>query len=805
MNSLLVTMGTIANWKHVVPVAIIAGVGALLSVAAFLLVADWERQGVQAEFERSAKDRIAALKSEVNANLELLHSLKSLFLAAPQLDRNGFGAFATHFLARHKTIQALEWIPRVPAAKRDEYQAAARRAGHPEFRFTERRAQGEMVPVAARDEYYPVYFVEPLAGNEQAFGFDLGSEPTRLEALMKARDTGKAVATARITLVQETQQQSGFLVFLPVYDTDLGDAPVKVRREALVGFTLGVFRLRDIVEQSFGDAAGEWTDFEFFLFDRSASPGDQVLYSNNSGITSPAQLAGRNSLLATVDAGGRDWLIVVAQIPGAHSGETFWEPLAVLIIGLLVSALLSAYLQKILSQRAEIETTVTERTEQLSQVNATLRDSEARHAEILTSAADGIITIDEMGIIESFNPSAETTFGYSQQQVLGRNISMLMPSPYTDEHDRYLSAYRTTGVKKIIGAGRQVTGLRKSGEEFPMDLSVNEMHLAGRRLFTGIVRDLTERFEAEEALKESEGALVRLREKQTLSELQASWNARIEAYHEFVHTVGNLITPARIKASALANESPAAAYLAELRSRVELFTGKLETGDLEGYLRGEGKNDLPQFVRGLELLEELSQESEKDLKAIEIALTRVIETTTAQSRLQKTIAETTEVDLVTVVEGVLNLLQDNWRQKGITWAFPSADKQASQPAQVLIRADKVRLFNTIHNVLKNAGEAFVGIEADNPRIEISLTDEGEKLILEVRDNGRGLNADELARVGQIGFSTKDNSGSGEGGSGLGLHGCRIFMAGIGGRCELTSEGPGKGATATITFPARVKA
>ena len=805
-------MNAVSNWRGMIPVGTIALFGALLSFAAFFLVADWERQGIQAEFERSAKDRIVALKSEVDANLEILHSLKSFFLAAPRAGRSDFRKFVAHFLARRKTIQAFEWIPRVPAAERSEYEAVARRAGYPDFQFTERKVQGEMVPAAHREEYYPVYFVEPFAGNEKAFGFDLGSEPTRLEALREARDTGQAVATGRITLVQETGEQYGFLVFLPVYRTDVADASLNLRRAGLAGFTLGVFRLANIVEQSLAGSEVEIPGFEVFLFDLSAPPEKQLLYPKQTRITSLAHLGERNILSAPVDAGGRDWLIVVAQAPGAYSVETFWEPFAVLVLGLLFSALLSAYLHKILGQRAQIERTVIERTAELtkvlaelSDVNTTLRDSEARHAAILTSAADGIITIDEFGKIESFNPAAESTFGYSAGEVLDRNISMLMPPPYREEHDRYLFRYRSTGEKKIIGTGRQVTGLRKNGEEFPMDLSVNEMHLAGKRLFTGIVRDLSERFEAEQALKASEGALERLRDKQTLSELQASWNARIDAYRDFVHTVGNLITPARIKASALANESPAPAYLAELRSRIELFIAKLEARELEGYLRGEGKKDLPQFVRGLEILEEYSEESEKDLKAIEVALARVIETTTAQSQLQKTIEVTTEVDLVKAVEGVLELLENNWKQKGISKAVSFVDGKGNPIPRVLLRVDKVRLFNMLHNMLKNAGEAFLETERDNPQIDIKLTDEGDKLVLEVHDNGRGLDAEELAKVGQIGFSTKHSSSSGEGGSGLGLHNCQIFMAAIGGRCELASEGPGKGAKATITFPARVKA
>lgn len=122
-----------------------------------------------------------------------------------------------------------------------------------------------------------------------------------------------------------------------------------------------------------------------------------------------------------------------------------------------------------------------------------LADSEARLRAILETAVEGIITISETGIIESFNLAAEKMFGYRADEVLGRNVSMLMPGPHRDRHDNYLAAYRRTGHAKIIGIGREVAGRRKNGAIFPMDLSVSEVKLADRRIFTGFIRDITER------------------------------------------------------------------------------------------------------------------------------------------------------------------------------------------------------------------------------------------------------------------------------------------------------------------------
>jgi PAS domain S-box-containing protein len=132
------------------------------------------------------------------------------------------------------------------------------------------------------------------------------------------------------------------------------------------------------------------------------------------------------------------------------------------------------------------------------QAELALQESEARMRAIFDTVVDAIITIDEKGIVERMNPAAERMFGYQEAQVQGRNVSMLMPAPHRQAHDGYLHHYMTTGEKRIIGKGREVEGQRADGSVFPMDLAVTEMWLGGRRMFTGLVRDITQRKHAEE-------------------------------------------------------------------------------------------------------------------------------------------------------------------------------------------------------------------------------------------------------------------------------------------------------------------
>ena len=139
------------------------------------------------------------------------------------------------------------------------------------------------------------------------------------------------------------------------------------------------------------------------------------------------------------------------------------------------------------------------------------RVAEARWRAVVDAAVDGIIVIDSRGAIEAFNAAAERMFGYTEGEVRGRNVSMLMPEPHRSGHDGYIGRYLATGERRIIGIGRAVNGVRRDGTVFPLHLSVGEFELDGERHFTGILHDLSRRAELEERLREAT-ALARLGE-----------------------------------------------------------------------------------------------------------------------------------------------------------------------------------------------------------------------------------------------------------------------------------------------------
>ncbi|MBI4262791.1 MAG: PAS domain S-box protein [Acidobacteria bacterium] len=196
-------------------------------------------------------------------------------------------------------------------------------------------------------------------------------------------------------------------------------------------------------------------------------------------------------------------------------------------------------------------------------LEARLRASEARWRAVIDSAVDGIIVIDARGRIEAFIPAAERLFGYQESEVVGRNVTLLMPSPYREEHDAYLARYLDTGSAKVIGIGREVAALRRDGTAFPVHLAVGEMVLGGERKFTGILHDLTARVHMEERLRE-QAALVRLGEM-----------AAVIA-HEVKNPLAGIRGAVQVIATRLAPESRDAAVAGEIVARIDTLNGLIQ-------------------------------------------------------------------------------------------------------------------------------------------------------------------------------------------------------------------------------------
>ena len=240
----------LGRYRHVTLVLLL-GVG--LTAVVFNTEQNEHQARIQAEFESHAAPYVTAIQKGIERNLEVIESIGGLYTASEKVKRQEFREFVQGPLSRHGDIQALSWNELVKDRDRSTFEAAARNLGLAGFQITDKDAQGRLGTAETRPEYIVVTYIEPYESNQAAMGFDVASNPTRIAALERARDTGKLVTTGRITLVQEADSQYGFLIFKPIYETPSPPETVEGRRQNLEGYAVGVFRIGDMVEAALED------------------------------------------------------------------------------------------------------------------------------------------------------------------------------------------------------------------------------------------------------------------------------------------------------------------------------------------------------------------------------------------------------------------------------------------------------------------------------------------------------------------------------------------------------------------------
>ena len=834
-------MSTLLKRPQYIVVLLVVGLGLTLSVVAFRAVQVSEQRDLAEQFKQTASDRVLALERSIDASVEVLHNIRSLYNASMVVEREEFRSFVARALTERPEIQALEWIPRVSASERATYEELASIDGFLQFQIAERQVQGTMVPAAAREEYFPVYFVEPYEGNEIALGFDLASNPTRLEALNKSRDTGEAVATARITLVQEQADQFAFLVFLPIYQNGSPTATLVQRRETLIGFALGVFRIKDIVDQSLARASSEEiiSEIDIQLYDRSAPQGQQMLLSGPLDADTRGQVGPVFRFAKAFDVAGRNWEVIVTS----SASQPTWQSWAVLAAGLLFTSLLSAYLVAGLRRTAAVEWLVGERTAELSQSNVQLEEEvlqraraeetvqkrEARIRTILNTAVDGIIGINERGIVQSLNPAAETIFGYSAAEVIGQNVKVLMPEPYHSAHDAYISNYLRTKQPKIIGTGREVVGRRKDGTTFPMDLAVGEAREGDEPLFIGVVRDITERKQSQEEIRlmakfpdENPNPVMRIAKDFTLQYANAPSKPLL---HQFGCEIGDVVPEfcqrlvedafdtntvkefevdcGELVFSCVLAPITDAGY-ANLYGRDITETKELDRlkDEFVSVVSHELRTPVTSIKGFLELLaEDLAEDlGDEQLRFLEAAernaqrLERLVNDLLDVSRFEAGRLDISRevFDFRDVVKQVVADMQADTRAKELKIST------TGMGSPVRVWGDRGRVVQVMANLLSNAIKYSGSRELIG--VAVTLPAEGDRFIrVDVQDHGPGITEADVKRLFDKFYRVSNSTTRAATGTGLGLAISKALVELHGGRIWVESE-PGKGSTFSFTLP-----
>jgi two-component system cell cycle sensor histidine kinase/response regulator CckA len=488
-------------------VIVVACIGIFITFSGFLFVRRVEIQRVKTELLLDAREHVSALEKEISVNFSALQSLHSFFKGSEVVTREEFRIFAEDVLQYTPGFQALEWIPRVLRNQREEYERSARIDGFRDFQITERQEQGEMIRAAEREEYFPVYFVDPYKGNEIALGYDLASNPARKAALEKSRDTGQMIATTRITLVQETDKQYGFLVFLPVYQKMTSVDTIEARRKNLIGFVLGVYRIGTIVNNAFKHLER----INSYIYDMMSPPDESFLYAYPGQTASNLSQIGpkdRFKVSHQLNIADRQWQLV-SELPSDFTG---YFPMAVswgaLAGGLLVTCLLAAYLITNIKRTIQIEEIANELSVEVAehkQAGEALRRSENKYRLLFDGSTNGIMAFDiETKRFVYANPAAVKMFGYSEIELQQMRIADFHPE---DSLDHVISEFESQarGEKAISS---ELPCLRKDGTIFYADIVGANTIIDGRECSVGFITDVSERKHAEESLCRNEAELA---------------------------------------------------------------------------------------------------------------------------------------------------------------------------------------------------------------------------------------------------------------------------------------------------------
>ena len=320
---------------------------------------------------------------------------------------------------------------------------------------------------------------------------------------------------------------------------------------------------------------------------------------------------------------------------------------------------------------------------------------EAHLRSILDTVPDAMIVICERGIVQSFSAAAERLFGHSPGEVVGRNVSILMPSPYREGHDGYIGRYLATGEKRIIGIGRVVTGQRKDGSTFPMELAVGEMRSGGRRFFTGFIRDLTEHRKTERRVQELQSELVHV--------------SRMTALGEMASTLAHELNQ---PLSAIAN------YLRGSKRLLEGYTGESVT----------------------QVREAMTMAGDQALRAGEII-----------RRLREFVArgegEHGVESLAKLIEEASALAFIGIKEFGVHTSLKL------DPRAELVLVDKIQIQQVLLNLLRNAVEAMQTAPRRELIVSASLGDD-QMIEIAVVDTGPGIDAAIMAQLFRPFVSTK---------------------------------------------------
>ncbi|MCG2586324.1 CHASE domain-containing protein [Massilia sp. TS11] len=702
---------------------------------------------VAATTERRARERFDVLVADIDKRISEgiessergLRSAQALFKASPGVGREEWRRFVDGMsIARTLPgVQGIGYADVVPAAALAAFERGVRADGFAAF---------AVHPAGARELYVPVKYIEPFSDrNLRAFGFDLYSEPERRAALDRARDTGEAAATRRVTLVQEYEAgaQAGFLLALPVYRNNSDVLTVEQRRAAISGFVYSPFRMDDLMTAVLGPTL---TDVALEIYDgRSNAPAD-LLYSTfaearQEAVRYPNPFVADTAVLVA----DRAWTVKVRSLSGFEDSIDRQKSQIVLVAGSVISLLFFGVVRALAARREYA-------VELAREMTAALARSEKQFQSLVESASEvSIISTDLDGVIRVFSVGSERMLGYRAEEMIGKQTPAVIHlasevarrgAELSARFGRPISGFDVFAAVAREGQSesREWTYVRKDGSHLPVLLVVSAIRDADGKVtgFLGVASDITRQ-------RELQATLTRAKE-------QAEAASRAKS--QFVANMSHEI------------RTPMNAVL----GMTQLLANTALSPDQRDYLdmiRGSGQSLL-------RILNDILDFSKIEAGAMEL--------------------NREPFALDQLLNALATIMTMNTGEKDIELAIGVAP----EVPQRLI-GDALRLQQVLVNL---AGNAIKFTEKGEVSVLVELAERREQeveLRISVRDTGIGMDAEQQARLFSA-FSQADASMTRRfGGTGLGLAICRRLVELMGGTISCTST-PGVGSLFVVRLP-----
>lgn len=437
------------------------------------------------ELARNLQDSIA---KRLNTYEELLRGGLGLFNASESVTREQWSYYvkSVNIETRYPGIFGLGFITYVTNHDKEQFLLKTRADGIPDFNIS---------PAGDRKDYFIVTYIEPLQKNRSAIGFDIGADNFRREFTEKAIDTGEPCITGKIELLQDPDKNPAFLLLIPFYQRGISLNTIEDRRKAFQGFIYAPFLVKELMKGIFSKAIPE-LDFE--IFDGEVASAATLLYDDDL-VLHAVDKDYHSSFKSSVKHlfSQRNWIIHITTRPVFDINTESKAPLLIFTGGLTISLLIFGIVWSLLSTRSRSILLAQKMTYELRMSQTKLQSNEMRTTLIINNMLEGLITLNQMGIIESINPAIETIFGYQNQELIDQHCQIL----FVKSLEKDIPLEKTI-LGKAIGQLTEWEGKRKDGELFTFELSLFSYQTSSNQGLAASIRDISKLSEVDRLKKE---------------------------------------------------------------------------------------------------------------------------------------------------------------------------------------------------------------------------------------------------------------------------------------------------------------